>query len=93
MAEAPIEPAGRFTGPAVNPTGVPDFATIEQRREALGVDQGELCRRAGISHATYSRLRHGRVSAARASTRRALADALEAFAQDRAERLARYRGA
>lgn len=71
------------------PPALPDFAVIEARREALGVSQAALCRRAGISDGTYVRLKKGD-NAARVTTRRVLADALELFARERTAKIGSF---
>lgn len=61
-----------------------DFADIDARREALGVSQAELCRKANISETTYVRARKGRGDV-RGRTVRALAEALKTFEPEAAE--------
>ncbi|WP_336800506.1 helix-turn-helix domain-containing protein [Kaistia sp. MMO-174] len=62
---------------------LPDFPEIERQRRLLGLTQSELCRKAEINEATYTRLKHGTTAGANARTLRRLADALLAAARQR----------
>lgn len=37
-----------------------DFADIDKSRQAAGIQQKELCLRAGVNQSTYSQLKRGR---------------------------------
>lgn len=63
--------------------GLPDFPEIENQRRFLGLTQAELCRKAEINEATYSRLKGGKTAGANVRTLRRLADALVNAARQR----------
>ena len=67
-AETPPEPAGANFGPAI-------AKLVASRREAMGLSQRELGKRAGISHTVISRIEGGEHSPSPKTLER-LADAL-----------------
>lgn len=58
------------------------FSEIETRRELAGIDQSELCKRAGVHPTTYTARKNGRTGMREATIAR-LAEALDALLEEK----------
>lgn len=65
-----------------------DFSSIETRRETAGIEQKELCQRAGVHHQTYSKLKNRPgAQGATEQTLKKLKTALDALVAERMRKL------
>lgn len=62
------------------------FPEIEERREKAGIDQAELCKRAGVHPTTYTARKNGRAGM-REATISKLDEALEALIREKTAQL------
>jgi len=62
------------------------FPEIEQRRELAGIDQAELCKRAGVHPTTYSARKSGRRTM-HENTLRRLDDALNSLIREKRDQI------
>jgi len=70
-----------------------DFSTIEIRRETAGIEQKELCQRAGVHHQTYSKLKNRPgAQGATETTLKKLKTALDDLVAERMRKLAATSG-